>query len=429
VSDVGATDAGGFRGAIAHRDFRRLLIGQAISGLGDWVGTFAFIAAAYELTANATAVGAVLVLRLLPPLLAAPIGGVIADRVDRRRLMIACDLARAAIIVFVPFVGIALLYVLAFVHESVSMVFLPARDASIPDLVDENELPEANGLMLASSFGSLPVGAALFSGLQSAASFAGALPLVGNEFRTHPTSFAFAFDAATFLVSAWAISRMSTIRRERSADMHLVRGFLQGAWFVLSHPGLRAMAAALLVCMLGGGALFAVGIAYVLHTLDASTTVFGWLAALWGVGMALGVAGTRWRSRVDRGLLFVGSVSVCAAVLIAMALFPITWLALVLSIPFGAAFSLAVVLGLSLVQHVATDDLRARVLGGIQGLFRVSLAVGALGLGAMSQSLGGVSLGVVTLDGNQLAILTAGVLVAIGADISRRSRVAPWKEV
>ena len=66
----------------------------------------------------------------------------------RRTIMVTCDLARAALIALVPFVGIAVLFVIAFVHESISLFFLPARDASVPLLVPERGLAEANGLIL-----------------------------------------------------------------------------------------------------------------------------------------------------------------------------------------------------------------------------------------------------------------------------------------
>src|SRR5947208_147352 len=82
---------------------------------------------------------------------AAPVGGLLADRMDRRLIMVTCDLARAGLIVLVPFFGIGMLYVLAFVHECISLLFLPARDASVPLLVPDRPdvLPLANGLVLA----------------------------------------------------------------------------------------------------------------------------------------------------------------------------------------------------------------------------------------------------------------------------------------
>src|SRR5437870_3234014 len=141
----------GFRWAVRSTGFVRLLSGQAVSSLGDWVATFAFIVAAYDLShQNQTAVAVVLVLRLVPPMFAAPVGGVVADRLPRRLIMVTCDLSRAGLIVLVPFVSIGFLYAIAFVHECISLFFLPARDATVPALVPRPSLTEANGLILAS---------------------------------------------------------------------------------------------------------------------------------------------------------------------------------------------------------------------------------------------------------------------------------------
>src|SRR5688500_4850400 len=86
------------RRVVRRKGFRDLLIGQTVSGLGDWMGTVAFMALALELTGSPTAVGGVLVLRLLP----AAIGGPLAARAvrswDRRRTMLAMDAVRAGII-------------------------------------------------------------------------------------------------------------------------------------------------------------------------------------------------------------------------------------------------------------------------------------------------------------------------------------------
>src|SRR5262249_59185003 len=93
--------------------------------------------------------------------LPAVIGGPLAARAvrtwDRRNTMLLMDLARAALIALVPLVrALWWIYVLAFVVEIASIVFLPARDASIPELVDEVDLAVANGLVLGSSYGTIP---------------------------------------------------------------------------------------------------------------------------------------------------------------------------------------------------------------------------------------------------------------------------------
>src|SRR5207249_7377040 len=241
--------------------FRRLLIGQAVSGLGDWVATLALIALAFEKTKDPTAVAAILVIRLVPPIFAAPVGGVMADRVDRRLIMVSCDLLRGALIVLVPFFNIGIIYVIAFVHECISLFFLPARDASVPELAPERTLPLANGLMLASSYGSIPFAAALFSGLRYGAQHTPASWPFGHLLRTHPTAFAFFFDAATFLVSATMISRVRIPRHDEGKSLHLFSGLAEAFRFAWRNPLLRSLSEGLLVSMFGGGVLFAIGIA------------------------------------------------------------------------------------------------------------------------------------------------------------------------
>src|SRR5439155_7756228 len=230
VAGMAETSQTGVRALFDARGFRRLLVGQAVSGIGDWVATLAFIALAFDLTKNQTAVAVVLVLRLIPPIFAAPVGGVLADRLDRRLVMVTCDLIRAGLIVLVPFFGIGILYVIAFAHECLSLVFLPARDASVPLLVParEENLPLANGLVLASSFGTIPFAAAVFAVLRViAAHWPSFLPLSGL-IHDHRTAFAFFFDAATFVFSAAMISRIPIPRDPSGAENQLFSGLAEG---------------------------------------------------------------------------------------------------------------------------------------------------------------------------------------------------------
>lgn len=411
---------GGLRGLFRVRGFRRLFAGQAVSGLGDWVATLAFIALAYGITGNQTAVAVVLILRLVPPIFAAPVGGVLADRLDRRLVMVTCDLARAALIVLVPFLGIAGLYAIAFVHECLSLVFLPARDASVPLLVDDDEmLPLANGLILASSFGAIPFAAAVFGALRLAASHIPRWVPFGNAMGSHPTSMAFFFDAATFLFSAAMIVRIRRIPRGgRAADQSVFKGLAEAFRYILRTPILRSLSVGLVVSMFGGGVLFAVGIAYIHQTLQGTDVDFGWLAALWGAGMAIGLGVVRFLVR-ERGepWVFLAAVTMCGAILVVMALLPHLWLAFAIAVVFGASFSVAIMVALSMTQRVTEDRIRGRIMGGVQMLFRVGLGVGALGIGAVAYSIDSVTLGI-TLDGNQIGLLVGGVLILLGAAAS-----------
>jgi dTMP kinase len=411
---------GGLRSLFRVQGFRRLFAGQAVSGLGDWVATLAFIALAFDITRNQTAVAVVLILRLVPPVFAAPVGGILADRLDRRLVMVTCDLARAALIVLVPFVGIGGLYLIAFIHECISLVFLPARDASIPLLVDdENQLPLANGLVLASSFGSIPLAAGAFGGLRLAASHIPSWVPFGTTMRSHPTSTAFFFDAATFLFSAAMVVRIRRIPRgRRGTGEPVFAGLAEAFRYIVKTPILRSLSAGLVVSMFGGGVLFAVGIAYIHSTLHGTDIDFGWLAALWGAGMVIGLAIVRFlvRERGER-FVFLAAVTACGAILVVMALFPYLWLAFAIAVAFGAAFSVAIMVALSMTQRVTEDRIRGRIMGGVQMLFRVGLGIGALGIGAVAHSIGRVHF-LITLDGNQFGLLVGGALILLGAAAS-----------
>jgi dTMP kinase len=405
----------GFGGVLQSRGFVRLLTGQTVSSLGDWVATLAFIAAAAALTSNQTAVAVVLILRLVPPIFAAPVGGVFADRFDRRTIMVTCDLSRAALISLVPFVGIGPLYAIAFVHECISLFFIPARDASVPRLVRRDNLEEANGLVLATSYGTLPLAAAVFSGLSVAADHIPPSLPFASYFHAHSTGFAFLFDAATFLFSAAMIAGLPLRHKERPEHIAFMAGVKEGFSYVLSHPGLRSLAYGLVVSMFGGGVLFAIGIFFIHETLGGSDVQFGWLAALWGAGMGIGLAVVRLLVKRGEAQVFVAAVATCGAVLMVMALFPMLWLAFVMAVLFGAAFSIAIVVALTLVQRVTEDEIRGRIMGGVQMLFRLGLGLGALGMGALAHSVSSVTIGPVTLDGNQVGLVVGGILILLGA--------------
>ena len=161
--------------------------------------------------------------------------------------------------------------------------------------------------------------------------------------------------------------------------------------------------------------LFAIGIAYIHQTLHGGDIQFGWLAALWGSGMGLGLAAVRLLIR-ERGasIVVLAAVVVCGAVLIVMSLLPFLWLAFVVAVVFGAAFSIAIVVALSIAQQVTEDRMRGRIMGGVQMLFRVGLGLGALGIGALARYAGPLHL-IVSLDGNQLGLLAGGALILLGA--------------
>ncbi|MFT5679586.1 MAG: MFS family permease [Myxococcota bacterium] len=133
-----------------NASFRRVWMGQVVSFFGDWFKTIALYTAVQELTDSAQALAAVLVFNLLPIFLMTPIAGPLADRVDRRKLMIGTDIARAIgalLLIGAHQLGsLALIFAVQFVMVSFSGIFIPARSAVIPQITNAEELPVAMAL-------------------------------------------------------------------------------------------------------------------------------------------------------------------------------------------------------------------------------------------------------------------------------------------
>jgi MFS family permease len=183
-----------FRVLRENRNFRRLWYGQVVSQLGDWLDSIALFTLMLNLTGSGQAVGLLFVAQYLPGALIGPFAGVLVDRVPRRLVLIASDLARAALVVLFLLVDgpedLWLLFVAVVAKMSLSSFFEPARSAIIPSLCRPDELVSANAVSSATWSIMLALGAGL-GGL-----VAGTLGVRA----------AFLLDAASFLLSAALIA-------------------------------------------------------------------------------------------------------------------------------------------------------------------------------------------------------------------------------
>jgi len=421
------------RSLLARRGFRDLLIGQAVSALGDWMGTIAMMVLVLDLTGSSTAVGGMLVLRLLPAVVAGPVAARAVGRWKRRRTMLAMDAARAAIVVLVPLVAaLWWVYVWAFLLEVGGLVFLPARDASIPDLAGEEHLPLANGVILASSYGTIPFGAAAF-GLVVAAQRV----LFHSEgiLGRRPFVPVFLADAATFLVS------FAMIRGLRALDEpagRAVRAPSGGGWgavvgsdteaaggFLSSFgiPLVRAVVPAAGTVALGAGTLFSVGVVFVRGTLRATDTQFGWLIAVFGVGAAAGLGLLQLLSRRDQLGVAQLSAATQGAVVAVMSLAPTVAIAFLGAAAFGAAAAATLAAGMSCLQTRLEGEERVLAFTAFHVVIRGGLALAALGAGIAVDFVEGVRWPFVgRLSPARLVLFFSGVVILAGSALVRQPR-------
>lgn len=159
-----AGQAGYFELLRGNRNLRRIWLADVASLFGDWFNMVAVYTLVEELTGSPLALGWVFIVKLFSFSLASPFAGLIADRLNRRRLMIACDLARAVLVLGFLLIhdarDVPLLYALLSIQMMISAVFIPARSASIPNVTSPRELVTANALMAATWSTLLALGAA-----------------------------------------------------------------------------------------------------------------------------------------------------------------------------------------------------------------------------------------------------------------------------
>ena len=255
-----------------NRNFKYLWYGQIVSLFGDWFNLIASASLVASLTGSGLAVGGLFVVRMLAPFLISPLAGVAADRYNRKKLLILTDVVRAVVVLGFLLVRSSellwFLYSLTAIQLAMHGVFFPTRNAILPDLVSSRELGTANAITGTTWSVMLAMGAA-------------AGGLVAGGWGVYP---AFIIDSATFLLSAYFITRIRYEPERRDThDKSLraaLRDFVEGLRYLVRN--LETLAVALHKASL---TLFVVGACEVIQvTLARDFFVIGE-----GGGMSLGI--------------------------------------------------------------------------------------------------------------------------------------------
>lgn len=190
----------------SNHNFRHLFFGQLISQSGDWFNSVALFTLLLQLTGSSQAVGLVLIIKLLPTFFAGPLAGVVADRFNRKTIMIVADVICGCVVLGFLFIDrpdqVWLAYLLAAAEILTASFFDPAKSAAIPSIVSREELISANALSSASWSVTLAAGAALGG-------------LVTASFGRNA---AFVIDSASFFISAAFISTVRMRKRSRQLE-------------------------------------------------------------------------------------------------------------------------------------------------------------------------------------------------------------------
>ena len=234
------------KGVLAITPFRRLWLALGFSSFGDWLGLLAITAMADYLARGSTsgqylAVAGVFILRLAPSVVLGPLAGALADRISRRWLLVYGDVLRFLILATVPFVGtLWWLYVATLLIECVGLFWLPAKDATMPNLVPRKRLEAANQLSLVATYGTAPVAALAFSGLVLLNGIiVHAFPHLGLDPKG--SYLGIWIDSLSYLVSGlviWRLDFPKSVNRI-AAEQPLWRSIVEGWRFVGGTPLIR----------------------------------------------------------------------------------------------------------------------------------------------------------------------------------------------
>ncbi|PYR60041.1 MAG: MFS transporter [Acidobacteria bacterium] len=273
-----------------NRNFRLLFIGQTISQLGDWFNAVAVFALLLDLTGSATAVAWMMIVQILPIALVAPVSGVVVDRMDRRKLMIAADVVRGCLILGLLLVREAdqvwIAYVVMALTVAAAAFFEPARTAIIPSFTTAEELLPANALSSATWSAMLAIGA----------SVGGVVTAIAGR------NVAFAINAASFFVSAFFIGRTRyrpshvATRPSGTSALSAYMDLIEGLRYMRRHSHVAALMFVKAGWGLAGGVLLLLTIfgQRIFPVAGSTAAGIGVLYGARGVGAGLGPIALRW---------------------------------------------------------------------------------------------------------------------------------------
>jgi len=403
------------REALATRDLRKLQLASLAAGIGGWAFMVSLAVHAYAV-GGAAAVGLAALVRMAPAGLAAPLTGLAADRFSRRDVLLAATLLRALILALAalavaldaPF---ALLLVLATLFTVVATAHKPAQGALLPHLAPSTTRQAASN--------------ALWTAIDNGAFVAGAM-VGGVLVATVGAAGAFAGAALAFAAAALALAQIKReptnsrlagtswrSRDERAGDA------LEGLRVVARDPKLRLLVGVLSASTFIEGMVDVLVVVVALKLVALGDAGVGWLNASWGIGGLLGgavalklIAHDRLRHALPAGGLLIG------APLLALAVLPSAIAAHVALTILGVGYALTESAGITLMQRLACDDVRARAFGVVESSYWLTTGAGAM-----------LAPAIVALAGPRGALALVGValpviVLARGAALRRLAPVA-----
>ena len=281
-----------YRDLLRNRDFLRLWSGQMISAIGDWVIVAVLFAFVDQISGGKSyAISLMMLSKFLPAVLLGFLAGVIIDRLDRKRTLMLCDISRAALVLILPWANNLLaICILVFIIETFTIIYGPAKDASIPDLVEPDQLTNANSLNMLTLYASMAFGTAIAGSIIGLFAWLGRVNpgFIGKH--VDPNKAAFFIDSLSFIISAYLIYHVGFKRRPREERVRMSTSqvkedFREGFNYLRHNPLTRIVLILTLACFLGGGTIYVLSVGFVKYVLGGSSSTFMYILTTLLFGM------------------------------------------------------------------------------------------------------------------------------------------------
>ena len=415
------------RNPFAGRDFRLLWVGEAVSAVGDQFALIALPWLALLLTGSALALGGAMALMAIPRAVLMTFGGVAVDRFSPRRVMLGSNAVRLVAVAILGTVVIAgqaelwMLYAFALVFGVADAFFFPAQTAIVPELVTDEQLPRANGIVQGTAQVTVLVGP-VAAGLVIAA-------LGGSASAAMATGVGVAllFDAATFLVSLVTLLFIKPRAHVAGAHDSVIESIKEAGRFIWASKGMRAMILVSLAANFLIVGPFEVGMPFIAYSrLPEGAAAFGLITAAFGGGSLIGLlfGSILPAPRASRfGAVVILPMALAGAALAGLSAAHSTIAAAGLTAVAGIALGYTNLLSITWIQRRIPQALMGRVMS--------LLITGSVGLVPVSMFLAGFAVQA-SVD---LTLLGAGIgmaivaLVAVASSAVRNIGLEPFADL
>lgn len=391
------------------------MMSQAISNTGDWliIGILMVLIGSLAGSTSAFAMSGLWIAKMLP-IIFSPVIGALVDRVDRKKGMIFSDLTRGFLIMLLPLINsILLIYAVIFLLELFTLFFVPAKDASIPNIVKKEHILDANSLSFSINQVTMVIGLALGTTIVFTVNkIFGRLPVLKEFVGTYSAIYV---DAFTFFISAAILLFIAFPKKDKKVVedySRFTQDILESFRYLTENVKIRWLIISSGFAILGLGTILVIGPEYAQTTLKESKEGFLPLLTFLAFGLLTGAVSvgfiTRRFSKED---IFAASLTALGVSLMAFSFISNFSIAIILSLTAGFGLGMLYVSAYTIMHEYISDEIRGRLFTTLEADLRFAVILSVVLTGTVSKLIE------ISTKNNSIFGITASRIILFGGGV------------